>query len=139
MWPKNITVKGISIQVENLEELDDFIQRYGNDVTEGNATNNADAKPRRKSRGGSLATNHRVLLQQFVQRENKGMLNKDLGKFLGASGKAIGPALRKWALEIGLAHDQTAQAFERFSRPEGRGYKLTGPFLSVAKAMIEEQ
>lgn len=138
MWPKTITVRGIKIDVESWDELDEAIQRYGSDVAMLDAEA-ADAKPKKKVGGGSLAMNDRVLLQQFVDRENKGILNKDLGKFLGATGKAIGPALRKWALRIGLAHQEKAQAFERFSRPDGRGYKLSAPFLNVARTLLQEQ
>ena|SRR2546422_944487 len=138
MWPKTINIKGIAVQVEGIEELDEFIKRYGTDIAVGN-TDIAEAKRGMKIRDAPLATTDLVILKQFVERENKGILNKDLGNFLGASGKAIGPALRKWALRVGLARDEKAQVFERFSRPDGRGYKLTAPFLKIAQTMIEGQ
>ena len=139
MWPKIITVRGIAVQVETLDELDEFIQRYGSDITTGLPTPDNLMKPGKKPREGILARNDRVHLQHFVDRDNKGVLNKDLGKFLGAKGKAIGPALRIWGVRIGLADNKTAQAFERFSRPDGRGYKLSAPFLQIAKSLLEEQ
>src|SRR2546428_11907564 len=107
MWPKTITIRGIAVQVESLEELDDFIERYGSDVSMGSG-DTANGRRGRKTGSVSLGTNDRVILKQFVDRENKGILNKDLGSFLGATGKAIGPALRKWALHIGLAHEEKA-------------------------------
>lgn len=137
MWPKTITIKGIAIQVESLEELDEFVDRYGSDVAVGSG-DVGDGKRTRKSGNASLAQNDRVMLKQFVERANRGILNKDLGDFLGASGKAIGPALRKWALHIKLAHEQGAQVFDRFSRPDGRGYKLTPTFLKIAQEMVGE-
>jgi len=133
MWPKSITIKGIAVQVEDIEELDAFISRYGSDVSH----ESGDTKLDRKIAPGSLSMNDRSLLQQFVDRETKGVLNKDLGKFLGASGKAIGPALRKWGLRIGLAHHDKQQAFERFNRPDGRGYKLSAPFTTIAKNWLQ--
>ena len=132
MWPKSITIKGIAVQVEDIEELDAFISRYGSDVSHVSD----DIKPNKKTPSGALSMNDRSLLQQFVDRDNKGVLNKDLGKFLGASGKAIGPALRKWGLRIGLSHHDKQQAFERFNRPDGRGYKLSAPFTAIAKQLL---
>lgn len=135
MWPKIVTVKGIAVEVESLDELDSFIARYGNDVAGGSA-DSAEGKRGRRIGSSSLQTDDRAILKQFVERGNKGILNKDLGHFLGASGKAIGPALRKWALRIELAREEKAHVFERFSRPDGRGYKLTASFLSVAQEML---
>ena len=136
MWPKTITIKGIPVPVESIEELDEFIERYGSDVTV--LTSDSGEGKRTRKGNASLAQNDRVMLKQFVERENKGVLNKDLGNFLGTAGKAIGPALRKWALRIGLAHEEKAQVFERFSRPDGRGYKLTPTFLKIAQEMVGE-
>lgn len=137
MWPKTISIKGIAIQVESWEELDEIIQRYGGDIAI--SADNSNVKAPKPPSGGSLAMNDRVLLQQFVDTESKGILNKDLGKFLGSKGKSIGPALRKWGLRIGLAHDEKAEAFERFNRPDGRGYRLSAPFTKVAQNLLAEK
>jgi len=139
MWPKIITVRGIAIQVETPDELDEIIQRYGVDTAMPPLGLEALGKSTKKHPAGTLARNDRILLGQFVERETKGVLNKDLGQFFGARGKAIGPALRKWGVHIGLAGNETSQAFERFNRPDGRGYRLSTPFLQVAKTLLKEQ
>lgn len=85
-----------------------------------------------------LPTSDRAILQKFVERESKGLLNKDLGAFLGAERKSIRPALRKWAVKIKLADSEDLRVFESFNRPDGRGYKLSPAFVHIAKAILAE-
>jgi hypothetical protein len=75
----------------------------------------------------------------FKERESKGIHNRDLGQFFGVEGKSIFPALRKWAVEVGLAKSEGERVFEAFSRPDGRGYKLSATSMTVAKLLLDEQ
>lgn len=140
MFPKMISVKGVPVPVDSWEELDELIKHFGSEVC-GAVEEQGTEKPVRKARQGSgaLQTTDRALLKDFVERESRGILNKDLGKFFGVSGKAIRPALRAWSVKTGLSNTEEAQVFEPFNRPDGRGYKLSPPFLNVAKELLGEQ
>lgn len=138
MFPKMIPVKGVPVPVDSWEELDELIQRYGDDVGLAGIDLGADGIPRTRRMSHPLPTSDRAILQKFVERESKGLLNKDLGAFLGAERKSIRPALRKWAVKIKLADSEDLRVFESFNRPDGRGYKLSPAFVHIAKAILAE-
>jgi hypothetical protein len=138
MFPKMIPVKGVPVPVDSWEELDELIQRYGGDVGLSGVDLGAGGATRTRHLSHHLLTADRAILQKFVERESKGLLNKDLGAFLVAEGKAIRPALRKWAIKIKLADSEDAKIFESFSRPDGRGYKLSSAYADIAKAILAE-
>lgn len=139
MFPKMIPVNGVHIPVDSWEELDELIQRYGGNVGVAGIEGAAENTHRSHRRGGHhLPTTDRAILKNFFERENKGLLNKDLGAFFGVEGKAIKPALRKWGVKIKLADSEEARVFESFNRPDGRGYKLSPAFMHIAKALLEE-
>jgi hypothetical protein len=138
MFPKMIPVKGVPVPVDSWEELDELIQRYGGDVGLAGIDLGSEGASRTRRMSHHLPTADRAILQKFVERENKGLLNKDLGAFLGAERKSIRPALRKWAAKIKLADSEDARVFESFNRPDGRGYKLSSAFVHIAKALVEE-
>lgn len=139
MFPKMIPVKGVPVPVDSWEELDELIQRYGADVSLID-TEKAESQSRSQGhRTHHLPTADRAILKKFVERESKGLLNKDLGAFLGVEGKSIRPALRKWAVKIKLAESEDVRVFEPFSRPDGRGYKLSAAFMHVARALLGEE
>lgn len=138
MWPKTINVGNITIPVDSMVELDEIIKRYGGHVAAQTDHQHA-GRAGKKTSDGSLAMTDRVMLKQFVDRGTKGVLNKDLGKFLAARGKAIGPALRKWSVKTGLTQHEKADAFERFNRPDGRGYRLSETSMRIAETVLREQ
>jgi hypothetical protein len=140
MWPKSIVIRGITIQVESWEELDEIIQRYGSDVApQPPQPLKVDLPNYVKSGTANLAVNDRVLLQQFVANDGRGVMNRDLADALGVQGKSIGPALRRWGRRVGLAEQEGVEVFESFNRTEGRGYKLTSHFLKVAQSLLQEK
>ncbi len=140
-FPAIIRVKGIPIEVESWDDLDEVIKRYGNEsvpveVMPGEPKKNQGGRNHPSSH---LRTNDEVLLRQFVTKDGRGILNDVIGDALGARGKSIWPALRKWAVQIHLADNESAEVFERFNRTEGRGYKLRPHFLRVAQSLLGEQ
>lgn len=141
MFPKLIPVRGVHIPVDSWEELDELITRYGSDVVIP-ASDTPDSRPQGRSHrqsSGGLATQDRAILKEFVENDSKGIVNRELGPFFGVSGKAINPALRKWAMRVRLADSENSTVFEPFNRPDGRGYRLSSTFMKVAKAILEEQ
>jgi hypothetical protein len=138
MFPKMIPVKGVPIPVDSWEELDELIQRYGGDVSLAGIDNSGEGTIRTRRTNSNLPTDDRAILQKFVERESKGLLNKELGAFLMAERKSIRPALRKWGVKVGLAPSEQAKVFDPFNRPDGRGYRLSDAFIHIAKAILQE-
>lgn len=139
-FPTVIRVRGIPIEVESWDDLDEVVKRYGNDATpiELHSGERKKGTTGRASTSASLQTNDRVLLRQFIEKDGSGLLNEIIGTAIGARGKSIWPALRKWAVKITLAESESAEVFERFNRTEGRGYKLRAHFLKVAHSLLGE-
>lgn len=137
-FPTTIRVRGIPIEVESWDDLDEVVKRYGNDsspieIQPSELKKTAISRPHTH---GHLQTNDQVLLKQFVEKDGSGVLNDVIGDALGARGKSIWPALRKWAVTIHMADSESAEVFERFNRTEGRGYKLRPHFLKVAHSLL---
>lgn len=143
-FPTIIRVRGIPIEVESWDDLDEVVKRYGTDAA-SIEIQGADIKSKKgsgnasKSASSALRTNDEVLLKGFVAKDGSGVLNEVIGDALGARGKSIWPALRKWAVDIHLAESGSAEVFERFNRTEGRGYKLRPHFLRVAQSLLGEE
>lgn len=135
MWPKIIYVKGIGFPVESWEDFDEIVRRYGREhLTTGEESHAPERKPTGRS-SSRLGHRDHVLLQQFIERGNQGILNNNLGPLLGAARKGISPSLRGWARKIDLAHaDQIA--FERFNSAVGRGYRLLDGFVPIARSLL---
>lgn len=135
MWPKTIYVKGIGLPVESWEEIDEIVERYGSEhVSTSEGDMRAIENRQNKPSTSRLAHKDQVLLRQFIERGNQGVLNSNIGPLLFAKRKGIAPALREWSRRIGLA-ESTQEAFEPFSSAIGRGYKLLEAFVPVARAL----
>lgn len=137
-FPTVIRVRGIPIEVESWDDLDEVVKRYGSDAPIEVQSVDGKSGHKKSHNKSALQTNDQVLLRQFVEREGSGVLNEVIGDALGARGKAIWPALRQWAVAIRMAENEGAEVFERFNRTEGRGYKLRPHFLKVAQSLLGE-
>lgn len=138
-FPTVIRVRGIPIEVESWDDLDEVIKRYGSDAPI--EVQNSDPKPvgqRKAHVQSAFQANDHVLLRQFVENDGSGVLNEIIGSALSAKGKSIWPTLRRWAVAIRMAESEGADVFERFNRTEGRGYKLRPHYLKVAKSLLGE-
>jgi hypothetical protein len=130
-FPKKVHVRGIEIEINSWDELDELVNRYGG----AEVTRSAGPSPQRRS--SSLAHVDSTLLRQFVQRGARGVLNSDLGPHLNAVGKGIRPALDRWASRIGLVPEDGSSAFEPVNMGMlGRGYRMTDLYIQAAQDML---
>jgi len=136
MWPKTIKIRGIDVQVESLDELDEFIKRYGENVNPQISPPRNQVGQPNKMVGTTISTTDQTMLEKFYKSGDKGLLNKDLGSFFGVEGKSIQPKLREWALKINLTENRDSQVFEATNQSEGRGFKLSEMFRDVAGRML---
>ena len=137
-WPKTVYVRGVGVQVDSWEDLDEIIKRYGSQMiltipTADNAGSSA-AKPR--SPASSLTHADRALLTQFVENGPRGVLNRELAQATGRGGKSIKPHLHEWANRIGLVSDSGVSAFAPILRADGRGYRLTEVHVRTARSLL---
>ena len=139
-WPKTVFVRGVGIQLDSWEDLDEIINRYGSRVilTIPPSAGEGVASSGGKSRGAAVTLTHsdRALLQQFVESGARGVSNRDLAQATGREGKAIKPYLHEWGRRIGLVSDSGVSAFAPVLRAEGRGYKLTEVHLRTARSLL---
>lgn len=136
-FPKTIYVRGVGVPVENWEELDQLIQRYGGELVIAAPAPGGDQKGRRKSAStGTLTATDRALLERFIEEGVRGVLTADIGQALGKRGKAIRPALDGWSRRIGLVTEEGATAFEATKRYEGRGFRMVPHYLRAAGQML---
>lgn len=125
--------------MDSIEELDEFVDRYGREGLIVTAGQIGDVKqPVRPSHRGAVDLNppQRALLQQFVEAGSRGLLTSHVGPAVGKEGKGIRPALERFAKDIGLVTNEGAHAFEAVKRADGRGFKLVDVCLQTARAML---
>ena len=141
-WPKTIVVRGIQITVDDWEEFDEAIQRYGGEPLILSPAVKADL-PRDTREGGAqrqsqvtLEPQDRALLQKLVEGGARGVLTAHIGPVLDARGKGLRPALERWSRRIGLVTGQGGSAFVPVRRNDGRAYRLTEVHLLGAREML---
>lgn len=142
-WPKAIVVRGLQISVDDWEELDEAIQRYGGEpliLTTVAARNDSPKEGRESSSPrpthSSLGPQDRALLQQLVEGRGRGVLTAHIGPVLNARGKGLRPALERWSRQIGLVSVDGGSAFTPVRRNDGRAYRLTEVHLRAAREML---
>jgi hypothetical protein len=130
-------IRGIEITDITLEELDDLIQRYGEDASTGPGL--PSPKPGNGSGANGGSPQDRIILERFVAGGSNGVHTTELGHLLGKQGKGVKPALDRWAKRIKLVvEDNSGDPFEK-ARPDGdRGWRLRSALLPVAAALLEE-
>lgn len=137
MWPRTIYIRGVGIPVESWDEIDELIQRYGEDQVSASSGNEKEArKPKPSSTNSSLTQSDRALLERFIEGGSRGVINSDLTEALGKRGKGIKIELEKWARRVGISESDDVEPFESFNRYEGRGYYLKDHFLRVAQSIL---
>lgn len=137
-WPKTIYVKGVGIPVENWEELDQLISRYGVEGVQGVSFPADSAPSTAMQRPGSVGMQptDRALLQSFVEAGSRGVLSERLGQALGKRGKGVRNALDSWSRRIGLVTTEGTSAFEPVKRFDGRGFRMLDHYLEAARDML---
>jgi hypothetical protein len=141
-WPKTIVVRGLQITVDNWDELDEAIQRYGGEplvLTTGPPRDDGSKEPRdlsQRKAQSSLGPQDRALMQQLIEGGARGVLTAHIGPVLGARGKGLRPALERWSRQIGLVTADGGSAFAPVRRNDGRAYRLTEVHLRGAREML---
>jgi hypothetical protein len=134
-WPKELVVRGVTFQVNNWDELEEAIRRFGSDQP---VSVNPASEPRGPLRHGSrLSPSDRHMLERFLAEPERGMRNSDIASALGAASGEIGAKLNDWARRIGIATGD-GSAFEGVNLGRaGRGHRLTTIGQGVARALLE--
>jgi len=135
-WPKEIVVRGIAIQINSWDELDEAIKRYGTLELTGGARSTASPIV-----GGRVHLTHsdRTILERFLADTNRGLRNSELSGPMGAEGKGIKPKLDEWSRRIGLTNAE-GDAFESVNAGRGgRGYRLTDMAAAVARSLLGQE
>jgi hypothetical protein len=141
-WPKIILVRGLQIPVDNWDEVDEAVERYGGEplvVTTPSPRGEGERSERQgQSRQGApnLSADERALLRQFIEGGARGVLTSQIGPVLGAQGKGMRPALERWSRRIGLVTGDSGSAFVPYRRNDGRAYRLTDVHLRGARELL---
>jgi len=92
MWPKIITVRGIAVQVESMDELEEFVSRFGSDVaTTFSAHDSLDSKYEKKLK----LENHKAAVALWFAYYNFCRIHGTLGR---TPGMEAGITDRQWTL-----------------------------------------
>lgn len=137
MWPKDITVKGVKLPVDSVEEFIDLVKRLDNegiDIIGGGEK--VEGKPKGAAGSCSLDATDKALLSQFYEGGRRGLPNNHIAEVIGKRGKGMRPALEAWSRKIGLASSGTVAAFEPMMRADGRGYRIKDSYMRAAKNIL---
>lgn len=138
-WPKEIVVRGIAIHVNSWDELDEVIKRYGASEIPGARVTAVGTVIPSGGGTGQLTHSDRTMLQQFLSKTGRILLNSELSAPLGAEGKGIKPKLDEWSRRIGLTNSE-GDAFEAVNMGRaGRGYRLTEMAAAVARSLLGQE
>ena len=90
------------------------------------------------SKGGSEAGDV-ALLRELAQVGSTGLSSQMIGEMIGARGKGVPGALKRWAVRVGLVQDEGNFPLEA-ARPQGaRGWRLKDGAVSVARHLLERK
>jgi len=132
-----VKIGNLEISVDTLEELDALVARYGNV-----ASPNADATPATLKKPGDTHPGKAadtVLLKKLVEAGDAGVTTIDVGNILGRRGKAARPALKEWALRIGLTAEENIEPFEDARVGTQRGLRIIKSLQPVAEHILKQQ
>ena len=132
-----VRVRGVEIICESLEDVDRLIERYGGAPGSPSSPDLASTM----ARGGpsGVAAHDLAVLHALINAGTQGVTSESIGHMLGTKGKGIPPALRRWAMRIGIAQNEDGDALEA-ARPQGaRGWRLKDGSLAVARTILERR
>jgi hypothetical protein len=136
-WPKIVSIRGgVQVPIDDFEELDALVERYGGDALIVTAASSSETKTKGRGKSADLSASNRALLEQFVAAGSKGLPTSQIGPAVGKKGKGIKPALERYARSIGLVEQDGANAFVAVKGKEGRGFKLGVVHFQAARTML---
>jgi hypothetical protein len=125
-----VRVRGVEIVCDDLDAVDELVGRYGSEGT---------APPKRKAVAPSGAAADTALLKDLVEAGSTGLSSQKIGHMIGARGKGVPTALKRWALRIGLAQDEQKLPLEAARPQGGRGWRLQDGGMSIARQLLEQK
>jgi len=131
----HVKIRGVDIYLENMDELDMLLEKYGSEIAIGEDAN-PEPKSKHKQAAGSSSTHDRVILSRFVEAGSTGVETNELGKLLGKMGRGTRNAAKQWALRVGLINSDSVDPFEECRVGSKRGLKIETAHLSVAKELM---
>jgi hypothetical protein len=134
-WPKIIDIGGIKVPIDSWAELKEARQEFGDELTVNSDDQNQTPRPTNQS-ASTLNHGDRTLLVQFIEAADRGLLTGQLSQAVGKKGKGVLPALGRWSRRIGLVTEESASAFERVKRFDGRGFFMVEHYRRIAAAMV---
>lgn len=129
-----IRIGKLEITLENMEELDALIERYGGEMVVGDSDQSNPQMPRHSSSG--LDNRDRVVLQTLVNAGQGGVLAAELGKMLGKRGRGLRGAAQRWALRARIITDANVSPFEETRIGTQRALRFDGAHLAIAKGLL---
>jgi hypothetical protein len=133
----NVRIGKLEVTGVTPEELDVLVKRYG-----GAAPETPPKKLEEKyfdtmqEAGAAIGAADTVLLKKFVDAGSTGLTTIEVGDILGKRGKAARPAVRHWALRIGLTQDDTLEVCEDARVGTQRGLRIKASLLDVARHIM---
>ncbi len=132
--PYRVTVRGAEVVADSLDDLDALLERYGDEVaaavdSSGRIGGGAATLPR----SGANAGKDGSLLKAFLDAGTAGVPSGIISQMVGgARGKALPPAMKRWAERVGLSgNDVFQKAF-----PNGqRGWRLSESAQGAARLL----
>ncbi len=135
VFPKALVIRGVQVQVESLEEMDDLIARYGGS---GVASPQSGGIGRASEFGNEPHSADDSLLRALVASHNRGLLVHEIRDRLRVRGKVGGP-LKAWSIRVGLPSRRGGEPITAKRRSDGRSYCLTEEAFQVARRLLAKQ
>lgn len=128
-----VRVRGVEIECDSLDDVDDLVERYGNASESVPLPRGAaPATPRNSGSNSTGGTTDTALLKALVQSGPSGVTSSLIGGMLNAQRKGIPSALTAWASRVGLPDEACVAA-----RPGGkRGWRLNEGALVGAREIL---
>ena len=126
-----VRVRGVEIVCESLDDVDTIVDRYGGESA-------APAK-RPASTAPSGPAGDTALLLELVQASTTGLSSQKIGHMIGARGKGMPNALKRWAVRVGLTQDESNFPLEAARPDGGRGWRLKDGMVSVARHLLGQK
>jgi len=128
-----VKIGKLEITLENMDELDELINRYGDDIAVEGGQQSSQSVSRQGR--GILDNRDRVVLQTLLAAGTTGVQAAELGKMLGKRGRGLRGAAQRWAKRIGLTEGDEVNPFEETRIGTQRGLRLDAAYSAIAKGL----
>lgn len=126
-----VRIRGVEVVCETLDQLDEIVERYGGE--------GAPAAPKRANGGAAGPAGDAALLRELVNVGSTGLGSQTIGEMIGARGKGVPVALKRWALRVGLTQDESNFPLEPARPQGGRGWRLNDGAITIARHLLGQK